>query len=190
MSGTGAPQAMADLAARYGLVTPDSRKRIQEQLRSGVAAGQPTSLTRILIAEGQAPEVMAAILASGEHASAVLCDCCSAPISQHQIHERLEVPCPSCGSLLMGFRVFAKPPTARRKSASTARYGEVLPVPAGKSVTERVGAALPAGTREEENSETSPYGIVLLPTPLLERAFGDLLATDTSTKGAQKPPPA
>jgi len=164
-----APMALLDLAARYGLVNATTRTQFQVQLRAAVTSGAPTSLARILIREGQGPEVMAAILASGEFASAVVCDACGQARPQGELPDRSEVPCLHCGSLIMGFRAFTKPPT-RRLAATTRRYEEVLPLP----------------DPDDPNNQTSPYGVVL-PTPGRqpgtgpeEEAFDTLLNTVTA----------
>jgi hypothetical protein len=164
--------ALLDLAARYGLVNATTRGQLQAQLRTAVSGGAPTSLARLMIGQGQGPEVMAAILASGEHASAVVCDACGQARSQDELPDRSEVACLHCGSLIMGFRAFAKPPApgTQRISGTTRRFDEVLPVPGG----------------EDPNSETSPYGVIL-PTPgrqpetgEAEEAFDTLLNTVTA----------
>lgn len=167
-----APMALLDLAARYGLVNASTRTQFQGQLRAAVSSGAPTSLARILIREGQGPEVVAAILASGEHASAVVCDACGQGRPQSELADRSEVPCLHCGSLIMGFRAFTKPPApgTKRLAGSTQRYEEVLPLP----------------DPDDPNNQTSPYGIVL-PTPgrtpgagAEEEAFDTLLNTVTA----------
>lgn len=155
MSDPTAPMALLDLAARYGLVNPTTRAQFQAQLRAAVTAGAPTSLARLMIREGQGPEVMAAILASGEHASAVVCDACGSERPQSELADRSEVPCLHCGSLIMGFRAFTKPPT-RRIAGATQRFDGVLPVP----------------DPEDPNNETSPYGVIL-PTPGRQPGTGD-----------------
>ena len=154
------------LSARYGLVNVTTRAQFQAELRAAVTSRTPTSLARILIREGQGPEVMAAILASGEYASAVVCDACGQARPQDELPDRSEVPCLHCGSLIMGFRAFTKPPT-QRLAATTRRYEEVLPLP----------------DPNDPNNQTSPYGVVL-PTPgrppgsgEAEEAFDTLLNT-------------
>ena len=152
------------MALKYGLLDPAKRERACATLRAAAKGGQPTSLGRLLIAEGHAPEVVAAVLASGEAASAILCDACGAARAQAELRERGEVPCLRCGSLLLGFRVFAKPPT-RRVSGATQRYSGVLEIPQG----------------EDPNDATSPYGVII-PTPGAApcAAFNALLEADTT----------
>ena len=114
------------------------------------------------MSQGHAPEVVAAVLASGESASGVLCDACGAARAQEELSARAELPCRRCGSLLLGFRVFAKPPT-RRVSGGTQRYAGVLRPP------------------EDSNDTTSAYGVVLpTPGPAPCAAFDALLEADTT----------
>ncbi|MGE0712916.1 MAG: hypothetical protein AB7N76_11530 [Planctomycetota bacterium] len=142
--------SLGQLAVHRKLIDTGELRALSEELRRAVTEGRPSSMARLLIAHGISSDEVRATLACGLGLQSVCCDACATPQENQTLTQRVEVPCPRCGSLLMGFSAFApsdRVPVAR-ESGVTARYPHVLPLPSG----------------QDPNDETNAFGIVL-PTP-------------------------
>lgn len=151
--------SLGQLAVSLGVITVAQRDRMGIELFQRSRRGAATSLARLLLQGGLNAVKVQELLAFGAHLPSVRCDACELGIPQSQLRKREEVPCPRCGSLVLGFAAYAgapktaaaededdtRPLTAGQAAQAmaadtTEKWKGVLPVPAGNAGAPREGA--------------------------------------------------
>lgn len=164
--------SLGHLAVAQGVITAPQRDDLGVALLRRATSKQPTSMARLLLQGGLTASAVQGLLARGAHYPAVRCDACELSIPQGQLRRREEVPCPRCGSLVLGFAIYAQDPEARDEADDESTATE--PPPEDRAGTERWSAVLPlpgAAAAARERAPTDRWQSVL-PLPSGPSAAG------------------
>jgi len=101
--------SLGQIAVYLKVVNREEHREISRQLQSGVKEGTPKSYARLLLQGGIPTKTVEEILRRGHRLGGVRCDACGVTIPQEKLRKRKEYPCGECGSLVLGFRAYAKP---------------------------------------------------------------------------------
>lgn len=154
--------SLGQLAVAQGVLTAAQRDHLGVELVRRATAKRPTSMARLLIQAGLTAPQVQALLTRGAHFPAVRCDACELSIPQGQLRRREELPCPRCGSLVLGFAVYAAPPG--EGSAADDESTSVGPTPEALDETERWRTVLPVPGAAREGGATDRWpGVLPLP---------------------------
>ncbi|MCA8921287.1 MAG: serine/threonine protein kinase [Planctomycetes bacterium] len=132
----------------------DEHREISRQLQSAVREGKPVSYARLLLQGGVATKTVEETLRRGHRLEAVRCDACGATIPQELLRKRREYPCGECGSLVLGFRAYAKAKPESHDGDSD-EYPQRM-APAGERVLKDALPPVP-----ESKTQTLAFGTVL-----------------------------
>jgi serine/threonine protein kinase len=147
--------SLGQLAVRSSVITRTEYVDLSRRLREHAEAGDPVSFGRLLLQSGISGEALGLILSQGARASAVRCDGCGRAMPQAELAERGEVPCPGCGTLLLGFRAYVAGP-----QPTPAPADELLDEEAAGRTLDFRGVLAPSGghARAPLDGDTTAFG--------------------------------
>lgn len=153
--------SLGQLAVAAGVITKAQRDHLGVELLRRATSRRPTSMARLLVQAGLSADQVRGLLVRGAHVPAVRCDACELGIPQAQLARREEVPCPRCGSLVLGFAVYAGDGEPDDQTTTTG------PAPGEVDTTERWPGVLPVppDARPPRERGTTDRFAEVLPLP-------------------------